>query len=209
MKKCPICGTELDDKAKVCIRCGKDLRSFFGKNKAWIIGVTAFVIVGAIATFGSTDNNSKQNETKNNNTQVTTSKNANKEKKEETKKSKKENEKDFIKSCKTYKYKELARNPNKYKGKNLKFKGKVIQVQEGFFNQVNLRVNVTKDEYGFWNDTIWVDYKYEDENESKLLENDIITLYGEFQGQKTYTSVLGAAITIPSVKAQYIKLNSK
>ena len=76
-----------------------------------------------------------------------------------------------------------------------------------FIPVITLRVDVTEGEYGIWDDTIYVDYEYKDENESKILEDDIITLYGEFIGEKSYTSVLGAKITLPHINAKYIVLN--
>lgn len=114
---------------------------------------------------------------------------------------------DYQAQCKEYSYKELARNPNQYKGEKVKFTGKVIQVQESWGNSVILRVDVTKDEYGLWDDTIYVDYKYKDENESKILDDDIISIYGEFKGQKTYATVLGSSMSIPQIEAQYIELS--
>lgn len=118
----------------------------------------------------------------------------------------KETKEQYIASCLDYKYKDLARNPNEYKGKRIKFTGEVIQVQEGFLNSVVLRVNVTKNEYDFWEDTVYVEYTYSNSNESKILEDDIIDLYGEYKGLKSYTSVLGSTVTIPEVEAKYINI---
>ena len=129
--------------------------------------------------------------------------------KEEEQRKKEEQEKQNIinykQSCVNYNYKEIARNPDNYKGKKVKFTGEVIQVQEGFLNTVVLRINVTKNEYDFYEDTIYCTYTYS-ENESKILEEDIITLYGECKGDTTYTSIFGQSITIPKVEIKYIEL---
>lgn len=117
-----------------------------------------------------------------------------------------ETEEEYISKCNNFTYKEIARNPNNYKGKRAKFTGEVIQVQEGYNNNVVLRVNITKGEYGMWEDTIWVDYKYTNSNESKILEDDIINIYGEMQGQKSYTSILGSQVTLPQINAKYISI---
>lgn len=113
--------------------------------------------------------------------------------------------KDFKNSCGSYSYKEIARNPDSYTGKSAKFTGQVIQViNDG--NEVALRVNVTKGEYGLWDDTMYIVYSYPDSSSPKILEDDIITMYGTLAGNETYTSTLGASVTIPAMAAQYIDI---
>lgn len=128
----------------------------------------------------------------------------------EQQKQKEEQEKQYIEnykaSCENYNYKEIARNPGNYKGNKVKFTGEVIQVQEVGSNSIILRVNVTKNKYNYYEDTIYCTYKYSD-NESKILQDDIITLYGECKGDTSYTSILGQKITIPKVEIKYIELN--
>jgi hypothetical protein len=41
------------------------------------------------------------------------------------------------------------------------------------------------------------------EGESRILEDDWITCYGECEGVESYTTVLGSQITIPSMKMKY------
>lgn len=129
------------------------------------------------------------------------------DKKAEQEKAKKE-KKDYIASCKTYKYKDIARNPDKYEGKKAKFKGKVVQVLEGDYYTV-LRVNVTKGKYGIYSDTVYVIYTPKSAKESRILEDDIVTLYGELAGIETYETVMGASVSIPKMYAKYITINSK
>ena len=101
-------------------------------------------------------------------------------------------------------YKNIARRPEDYKGQRAVFTGKVIQVVEGYSRSVVLRVEVTKDKYGFWDDAIYVNYKYS-KGEDKILEDDIITMYGVIEGTKTYTSLVGN-VTIPEMTAKYIEI---
>lgn len=108
---------------------------------------------------------------------------------------------EFIKSCQTIDFKTLARNPDKYKGNNYKFTGEVIQVQESSYGLVELRVNVTKNDYGY-EDTIYVSL-YMGTTNDRILEDDIITVYGTCNGLYTYTSVLGQGISLPSLTALY------
>ena len=102
-----------------------------------------------------------------------------------------------------YSYTELARDPNTYVGKNAKFTGKVIPVSEGLGSTV-MRVDVTQGKYS-WDDTLYVTYTPKD-GESRILEDDIITIYGEMQPLKTYTTVMGASVSIPAIDAKYIEI---
>ena len=129
------------------------------------------------------------------------------DKKAEKEKAKKA-KKDYIASCKTYKYKDIARNPDKYEGKKARFKGKVVQVVDDYFETI-LRVNVTKGKYGIYTNTIYVVYTPKSESESRILEDDIITIYGELNGIETYDTVMGSKVSIPRIDAEYITINSK
>jgi ABC-type multidrug transport system fused ATPase/permease subunit len=101
-------------------------------------------------------------------------------------------------------YIDLARNPDIYKNKKVVFTGKVIHTIESG-NYIALLVNVTKDEFNVWDDTIFVNYQKAN-GESRILENDIITFWGTVKGLKTYKSVLGSQVTIPEVDAKYITI---
>lgn len=103
--------------------------------------------------------------------------------------------------CESISYDELARNDQSYLGKKIKFRGKVIQVMGT--DSITMRIEVTEDSYGLWDDVVMVDYFYK-EGQSKFLEDDIVTFYGEYEGLYSYTSVMGAKITVPSCNALYI-----
>lgn len=126
---------------------------------------------------------------------------------EEYSRSAEEIENEYKSACGSYSYDEIARNPGSYKGNKAVFTGEVIQVQQqslyGIMCYV-LRVDVTKTSYGY-TDTIYVTY-YADEDDARILEDDIITMYGELEGEKTYKTVLGASVTIPSFSAEYIDI---
>ena len=97
----------------------------------------------------------------------------------------------------TVPYAELFRNAEQYRGKFIKFKGKVIQVL-GSAGEWNLRVNVTdKSAYGvsLWDDTVFVT-SY---TSQRVIEDDIIEFVGRGEGVQTYESAFGASVTIPSV----------
>ena len=108
---------------------------------------------------------------------------------------------EFKKSCKEIAYKKIARNPDNYIAKKIKISGKVIQVMEDN-DDLTLRV-ATKDGH---DDVFLVAYTYSD-NDSKVLEDDSITIWGYCQGTVTYESTLGGNITIPAMSAKYLKIS--
>ena len=130
-----------------------------------------------------------------------------KRKAEEERARKEKEEADFKANCSTYTYKEMARNPDSFKGTNVKLTGEVIQAIYGDIS-TELRVNITKEgTYSTWyTDTIYVIY-YPEEGEGKILEDDIITLWGTSQGDISYVSTIGATITLPCVYAKYVTIN--
>ena len=68
------------------------------------------------------------------------------------------------------------------KGKPVKVTGEVIQSMKSTYgNSVTLRVNITK--WGtystYYKDTVYVTYTYPDSSAERILEDDIITIYGD------------------------------
>lgn len=115
------------------------------------------------------------------------------------------NEADFKASCiKPASYDDLARNPDNYIGKNVAIKGKIIQVQENGLNIV-YRMNITQESYGGWTDDIYIEYKKKSTNESRILEDDIVTIYGIDKGIKKYDTTSGSSRSIPYIVAQYVE----
>lgn len=110
----------------------------------------------------------------------------------------------YIASCEKYDYKAIERDPDNYKGKNVFFSGEVIQVLETtVFGSTVITLRI-KEEYDY--DKIWYVTYYKKDGESRILEDDYVTVYGKCDGVTSYTAVLGNPITIPSVKAEYINL---
>ncbi len=90
-------------------------------------------------------------------------------------------------------YDQLARNPDDYMGKKVKFYGKVVQVIEDDTTiQIRLAVD---DNY----DTILLGEYSSSIVSSRVLEDDYITIYGMSVGTISYKSTLGGTITIPGV----------
>lgn len=115
----------------------------------------------------------------------------------------------YKENCESVAYGDLERFPAEYEGKYVKFTGKVIQVcseAESNWYYSTYRVATKETEYTFFKEYMEdVVYIAVDNYDSgvRILEEDIITFYGAYEGLYTYESVSGASITIPSVIVEY------
>lgn len=96
-------------------------------------------------------------------------------------------------------YDQLARTPDDYIFEKVKFRGKVVQVMEGDgVTQIRLAVNDDYDQILFAEfDASVVD--------SRILEDDTITIRGLSSGLITYDSTMGGSISIPGVTVEEIE----
>lgn len=92
-------------------------------------------------------------------------------------------------------YDSLARNTEDWVGKYVHLTGKVVQVIEGAWGDMDLRMNIVKGDYGIWTGTIYVHCH----NCKRVLEDDILTFNALVEGRMTYRTVLGASVTVPEV----------
>lgn len=130
-----------------------------------------------------------------------------KEKEAEEEKIKKEKEEqDFKASCKNYTFEQIARNPENFKGTNVKLTGEVVQALYNS-SSVDLRINITKNGTytTYYTDTIYAIYDFK-KGEDKILENDIVTIYGIAQGDYSYISTIGSKITLPLINVKHITI---
>lgn len=111
---------------------------------------------------------------------------------------------EFKLSCVEIPFKDLARNVDLYKGKPIYLKGEIIEISDTSKNAY-ARINMTKGEYGHYDDTVFVNFKLK-ENEPYYLVDDVVELWGTIEGRLTYTSVLGADVTLPEITAMDIAL---
>ncbi len=208
--KCKNCNKSIGSNVKFCWNCGAEQEvKKKGLSAGAIVGIVflsififfvCLMMISVVISFGQNGVFSQDQTTPSSTTTIQQTP------QQETPEQLAAKEQEYKEGCKTYSYKELARNPRNYIGETVKLTGEVIQVQEGYFNGVTLRVNITKNEYDFYEDTVYVEYTYPSSNSSKILEGDIITIYGEFKGEETYLAVLGNTVTIPSVEAKYITI---
>lgn len=185
-------------------------KPFYKKWWFWVIVVVIVISIGA----GSARNGNSSKDTDNKETTTfSTSAVETTTVQPTTKAKKKVSAKAYKNNCKTLSFKDLSRNPDKHKGEKLKYTGQVIQVQEDEHwlddnTTVDLRINVTKDEYGLWDDTIYATVELP-KNADRILEDDIITIWGECDGKYSYTSVLGSDVTLPKINIEYYSVKSK
>ncbi|WP_405297979.1 zinc-ribbon domain-containing protein [Methanobrevibacter sp.] len=186
---CKECGAEIPDDAKHCRECGAKLvddtpsnsttvapvekESFFKKNKKVLIGCCIGLIV-IFLLVAILSNGSNSSYDKNADKGLS--------------------EKDFKAQCKEIDFNKLNKNADKYKGEKLKVSGKIIQIME---NSNGGQIRLATADYS--DDVVYVEY----EGNIEYVEDDYITVYGYCDGDYTYTSTIGASITLPKIDAVY------
>ena len=100
-------------------------------------------------------------------------------------------------------YDDLQRNSERYVGSNVKVEGEVLQVTQRDDGTFVLRVAIMDKGY-YWTDAVWVEYTGQ-----RVLENDLVTVAGRFEGLTTYQAVLGNAITLPKITADSVSVTVK
>ena len=110
--------------------------------------------------------------------------------------------------CEEIEFSQLARNPDSYKDQMMRFTGEVIQVVEGS-GAVDIRMNVTlvneDSNWSYYDDTIYATVRIED-SADRILEGDIVTIYGVCCGAYSYKSILGTKVTLPKIEAMYYEI---
>lgn len=97
-------------------------------------------------------------------------------------------------------YEQIARDPEGYTGDKLTFTGKVLQVQRSDYSTV-IRLAVDSD----YDQVVLCSYM-DSATPTRVLENDIITVKAVVIGETSYTSVLGATITLPEIYADEVMI---
>ena len=92
-------------------------------------------------------------------------------------------------------YDEMARNGDNHKGEKLQINGKVIQVIDTDDGTAQLRV-ATRDGY---DDVYYIEIPASQWKTHRLLEDDVITFYGNVYGLYSYDSTMGGKITVPAM----------
>lgn len=197
---CKKCGSSLEANNIFCIKCGTKVNYEYdpnmnkpkkkGRSKKKKLGIGFGIIIllfFGLMILGSTSSNSTEKELKNPELSPTQIKNN---------------------AVHGVNFDDLMRNNENYVGDILYLEGKIIQVQQGYGDTYELRVSITKEELGFgttfYSDPIYVHYAGD-----RILEEDIVGIYGQVKGIKEYSSIFGQTIVLPEVNSLLLEVISK
>ncbi len=111
--------------------------------------------------------------------------------------------------CRQMDYKELFRYPDKYKGTKVMVKVRVAQIVSANFSgsRKAWRAYTDNSGYGFYTDDEYYMLDKRGGDAVKILEDDIITVYGEFTGLEEITRALTSTTDeLPRIEVKYADL---
>lgn len=201
MTICKHCGAEIAASAKVCPQCG-------GKNKPpiykrwWFIAIIVLIVLSAIGGSGSSSDGSASSS-------KSTSKASTSAASSVASVVPEISEDDYKAECQTVDYKELCRYPEKYEGTKIVVKVKVSQIIDANFSgsEKAWRTYTDNSGYGFYADDEYYMLDKRGGDAVKILDDDIITVYGEFTGLEKITRALTSTTDeLPRVEVKYADL---
>ena len=201
MTTCKHCGAEIAASAKVCPQCG-------GKNKPpiykrwWFIAIIVLIVLFAIGGSGSSSDSSASSS-------KATSKASESTASSVTSVVPEISEDDYKAECQTVDYKELCRYPEKYEGTKIVVKVKVSQIIDANFSgsEKAWRTYTDNSGYGFYADDEYYMLDKRGGDAVKILDDDIITVYGEFTGLEKITRALTSTTDeLPRIEVKYADL---
>lgn len=200
MTTCKHCGAEIAASAKVCPHCG-------GKNKPpiykrwWFIAIIVLIVLSAIGGSGSGSDSSASRSKVTSKTSASTA--------SSVASVPEISEDDYKAECQTVDYKELCRYPEKYEGTKIVVKVKVSQIIDANFSGIEKawRTYTDNSGYGFYADDEYYMLDKRGGDAVKILEDDIITVYGEFTGLEKITRALTSTTDeLPRIEVKYADL---
>lgn len=123
-----------------------------------------------------------------------------------------ESEDEFKSSCQEIGYKKLLRTPDDYAGQRIVITAEVQQVIDGdlFDDSKYYRVQTDNNDSGYYFDDEYFMYDNRVDDDMKILDGDVLKIYGEFTGLETMKRVItGSKDEVPAIKAYYIELISE
>lgn len=201
MTTCKHCGAEIAASAKVCPQCG-------GKNKPpiykrwWFIAIIVLIVLSAIGGSGSSSDSSASGIKATSKASASTAPSVASVAPEIS-------EDDYKAECQNVDYKELCRYPEKYEGTKILVKVKVSQIIDANFSgsEKAWRTYTDNSGYGFYADDEYYMLDNRGGDAVKILEDDIITVYGEFTGLEKITRALTSTTDeLPRIEVKYADL---
>ena len=121
-----------------------------------------------------------------------------------------ETEEEYKASCQEYKYKDVLRNPEEYIGKRIKVTVKISSVHENsLLNDGKYYFAYSNDEYGWWNGDRYGVFDRREIQDPKLLEEDIITVYGDISDPEYTSSLIITSSEVFCIDMKYIDFISE
>lgn len=111
--------------------------------------------------------------------------------------------------CAEVDYKDLCRYPERYSHKKIKVKAKIQQVMDAslFNSSKTYRVQTDTSGYGWYLDDEYFVTDKRTSGSVKLLEDDVIVIYGEFSGMEKVTRALTwTTDEVPGIQMKYAEL---
>lgn len=201
MTTCKHCGAEIAASAKVCPQCG-------GKNKPpiykrwWFIVIIVLIVLSAIGGSGSGSDSSASSSKATSKASASTASSVASVVPEIS-------EDDYKAECQSVDYKELCRYPEKYEGTKVVVKVKVSQIIDANFSgsEKAWRTYTDNSGYGFYADDEYYMLDKRGGDAVKILDDDIITVYGEFTGLEKITRALTSTTDeLPRIEVKYADL---
>lgn len=215
MTTCKHCGQEIAASAKICPHCG-------GKNKppiykrGWFIALIVLIILYAIGSSDSSSNTASSTSTSASSTKAEVSSSSSSvtvSSSVESDSSTSEipstptlSEDEYRAECETVKYKDLCRYPDQYAGKKITITGKVQQIMDANWlsSDKAWRVQTDNDGYGYYLDDEYYAIDKRPSDAIKVLQDDIVVIYGEFTGMTNVTRALtNTTDEIPCIDVAY------
>lgn len=218
MTTCKHCGQEIAASAKICPHCG-------GKNKppiykrGWFIALIVLIILYAIGSSDSSSNTASSTSTSASSTKAEVSSSSSSvtvSSSIESDSSTSEipstptlSEDEYRAECETVKYKDLCRYPDQYAGKKITITGKVQQIMDADWlsSDKAWRVQTDNDGYGYYLDDEYYAIDKRPSDAIKVLQDDIVVIYGEFTGMTNVTRALtNTTDEIPCIDVAYVDI---
>lgn len=200
MTTCKHCGAEIAASAKVCPHCG-------GKNKPpiykrwWFIVIVVLIVLSAIGGSSSSSSSSTSGSKSTSKASASTA--------SSVASVPEISEDDYKAECQTVDYKELCRYPEKYEGTKVTLTVQVKQIIDANFSgsEKAWRAYTDNDGYKFYMDDEYYMLDKRGGDAVKILEDDVITVYGEFTGLEKITRALTSTTDeLPRIEVKYADL---
>lgn len=106
-------------------------------------------------------------------------------------------------------YRSMSRTPDLYKGEQVSFSGRVLQVleEDSYADTLGVYTILRVATAGSYDDVVCVNW-WRDSAAARVLEGDAVSVEGVFDGLTTYEATTGTSVTLPQVTAQTVTVSA-